>query len=88
MDCGAADQYDLDSIETLAFDVHARGGEIVEMDSGELLLLVDTIRRLEGDVALLRQATTRAVEIDEFNCPHNEEIDEAGRCGTCGGHVP
>lgn len=58
------------------------------MDVGELLLLVDTIRRLEGDVAMLRQATTRIVEVDEFDCPHNTEIAEDGKCGTCGGYVP
>lgn len=87
-DCGAADQYDLDSLEAVAFDVHVHGGELVEMDVGELLLLVDTIRRLEGDVAMLRQATTRIVEVDEFDCPHNTEIAEDGKCGTCGGYVP
>lgn len=89
LDCGAGEQYDLDSIEALAFGTHVReAGELVEVDAGELLLIVDTVRRLEGEVAMLRQATTRVVEIDEFNCPHNTEISADGTCGTCGGYVP
>jgi hypothetical protein len=45
--------------------------------------------RLVAEIKLLRKATTRVVELDADNCPHNFEIDpDSGQCRSCGTYLP
>jgi hypothetical protein len=54
-----------------------------------LVAEAERVDKLERELAELRAATTRTVVVDEFNCPHNTEIDpDTGKCGTCGAFVP
>lgn len=47
------------------------------------------IAKIERRARDLESATTRIVEIDQDNCPHNTAIEpDTGECLTCGAFLP
>jgi hypothetical protein len=67
-----------DDVETLVFEL---AQEVVTRDA--------EANALERELAFLRSATTRIVELTPENCDHNREIDPVtGQCGDCGEYQP